>query len=104
MWQNLQIHSIVQEKSRKIFSAQIRKMTECHFRANVKLRQPRIRATMVSPTQNRPRLRVILFRKLFKGYICFLGDSFVSYVFELFANETNLKKKRSVILCESPET
>ena len=38
-----------------------------------------------------------LFQKLFKGYIfCFLGVSIDRYVFEQFALETNLKKKRSV--------
>ena len=41
-----------------------------------------------------------LFQKLFKGYIfCFLGVSIGRYVFEQFARETNLKKKRSVVLC-----
>ena len=40
-----------------------------------------------------------LFQKLFKGYIfCFLGVSIGRYVFEQFARETNLKKKRSVKL------
>jgi hypothetical protein len=38
--------------------------------------------------------------KLFKGYIfCFLGQSTVQYIFELFARETNLMKKHSVGLC-----
>ena len=41
----------------------------------------------------------VLFQKLFKGYIfCFLGLSIGWYVFEQFARETNLKKKRSVLL------
>jgi hypothetical protein len=45
-------------------------------------------------------LRVVLFQKLFKGYIfCFLGDSVGRCIFEQFARETNLKKKRSVPLC-----
>ena len=45
---------------------------------------------------------MVLFQKLFKGYMfCFLGDSFGRYIFELFARETNLKKKRSVHLCSS---
>ena len=40
---------------------------------------------------------MFLFEKLFQGYIfCFLGDSFGRYVFEQYARETNLKKKRSV--------
>ena len=42
---------------------------------------------------------MVLFQKLFQGYIfCFLGDSFGWYLFEQYARETNLKKKRSVIL------
>ena len=40
---------------------------------------------------------MVLFQKLFKGYIfCFLGDSVGRCIFEQFARETNLKKKRSV--------
>ena len=39
--------------------------------------------------------------KCFKGYIfCFLGNSFGQYIFELFALETNLEKKRSVRLTQ----
>ena len=34
---------------------------------------------------------------------CFLGDSFGQYIFELFARETNLKKKRSVIYHRYPK-
>ena len=38
-----------------------------------------------------------LFKKLFKGYIfCFLGHLVGEKMFEQFARETNLKKKRSV--------
>ena len=41
---------------------------------------------------------MVLFQKLFQGYIfCFLGDLFGRYVFEQYARETNLKKKRSVL-------
>ena len=32
-------------------------------------------------------------------FFCFLGVSIGRYVFEQFTRETNLKKKRSVILC-----
>ena len=47
-------------------------------------------------------LRVVLFQKLFKGYtFCFLGHSVSQNIFELFARETNLKKKRSVKLAFS---
>ena len=45
---------------------------------------------------------MVLFHKLFKGYnFCFLGDSVGRCVFEQFAHETNLKKKRSVGMCYS---
>ena len=61
------------------------------------LRQPHIRASRASLAENWPGLRVALLQKLFKGYIfCFPGDPFGQYIFELFARETNLKKKRSV--------
>ena len=64
------------------------------------LRQPRIRASRASPAQKSRGLRVVLFQKLFQGYIfCFLGDSFGRCIFEQYARETNLKKKRSVVLC-----
>ena len=43
-----------------------------------------------------------LFQKLFKGYIfCFLGHLVGGKIFEEFARETNLKKKRSVSLYET---
>jgi hypothetical protein len=52
------------------------------------LRQPQIRASRTSPAQKWPGLRVVLFQKLFKGYIfCFLGDSVGRYIFELFVNK-----------------
>jgi hypothetical protein len=76
-------------------------MKECHFWAYVMLRQPRFRASRASPAQKSRGLRVVLFQKLFKGYIFgFLGHSVGRYVFKLFARETNLKKKRSVRQCE----
>ena len=72
-------------------------MLECHFWADAMLRQSRLRASRASPTQKSRGLRVVLFQKKFKGYIfCFLGHSVGGYVFELFAHETNLKKKHSV--------
>ena len=43
-----------------------------------------------------------LFQKLFKGYIfCFLGHLVGGQRFELFARETNVKKKSSVQVHES---
>ena len=75
-------------------------MADCHFWADVMLRQSHVRASRASPAQKWRGLRVVLFQKLFKGYIlCFLGNSFGQYVFKLFAYETNLKKKRSVNMC-----
>ena len=76
--------------------AQIWKMTECPFWADVMLRQPcirPIRASRASPASKWPGLRVVLFQKL-----CFLGES-LRYIFELFAHETNLKKKSAVWIC-----
>ena len=65
------------------------------------LRQPRIQASRASPAQKSRGLRVVLFQKLFQGYIfCFLGDSFGWCIFEQYAVETNLKKKHSVALSE----
>ena len=64
------------------------------------LRQPCIRASRASSAQKSKGLRVILFKKLFQGYIfCFLGDSFGQCIFEQYARETNLKKKRSLSMC-----
>jgi hypothetical protein len=71
-------------------------MKEYHFWADVMLRQPPFWASRAYPAQKSRGLRVALFQKLFKGYIFFLGHSVGRYVFELFACETNLKKKRSV--------
>ena len=83
----------------KLFSAEIWKMTACHVWADVMFRQPCIQASRASPAQKSRGLRVILFQKLFQGNIfCFLGDSFGRCIFEQYACETNLKKKRSVKL------
>ena len=61
-------------------------MSECHFWADVMLRQSRLQASRASPAQKG--FEGGLFQKLFKGYIfCFLGISFGPYVFELFVRE-----------------
>ena len=101
MWEILQIHSTSAGnffyQAKKLLSAEIWKNTECHFWANVMLRQPRIQASRASSAQKSRGLRVVLFQKLFKGYIfCFLRVSVGRCIFEQFARETNLKKKRSV--------
>ena len=65
------------------------------------LRQPRIQASRASPAQKSRGLRVVLFQKLFQGYIfCFLGDSFGWYDFGLFAIETDWNKFEEKALCE----
>ena len=43
----------------KLFSADIWKMTKCHFWANVMLRQPHLRASRASPAQKSQGLRVV---------------------------------------------
>ena len=68
-------------------------------------RQLHIWASRASPAQKQRGLRVVLFQKLFQGNIsCFLGDSFGRCIFEQYARETNLKKKRSVNLSSLEKT
>jgi hypothetical protein len=72
-------------------------MKESDFWVVVMLRQSCFWAPRASPAQKSRGLRVVLFHKLFKGYIyCLLGHSVDQYAFELFDCETNLKKKCSV--------
>ena len=60
------------------------------------LRQSHVRASRASPAQ---KFEGGLFQKHFKGYIfCFLSHLVGGYLFEQFAFETNLKKKRSMSL------
>ena len=53
MWQDLYIHSISAEnplyEAWKHFSAEILKILECHFGADVMLRQSRLWASKASP-------------------------------------------------------
>ena len=62
MWQDHYIYSISAEnpfyQAWKFFSAEIWKMLECHFLANVMLRQSRLWATRASPAQKWQGLRV----------------------------------------------
>ena len=61
----------------------------CHFRANVMLRQSRIRASRASPAQKSRGLRVVLFQKLFQGYIfVFWG----TYLVDVFLNNMLMKQ------------
>ena len=75
---------------RNVFSAEIWKMSECHFWANVMLRQSRLRASRASPAQN-SRVWGWFFPKTFQG-LHLVGRC----IFELSVHETNLMKKRSV--------
>ena len=63
MWQDLYIHSISAGnffcQAWKLLSAEIWKMSECHFRADVMLRQSRVRASRASPAQKSQGLRVV---------------------------------------------
>ena len=62
------------------------------FWADVMLRQSRVRASRASPAQKSQGLRVVYS----KFFFCFLGHLVGGKIFEQFARETNLKKKRSV--------
>ena len=99
IFQITKLYKKVQElfcQAEKLFSVEIWKMPECHFWADVMLGQPRVPASRASPAQKSTCLRVVYSKKLFKGYIfCFLGDSVARCIFEQFASETNLRKKRS---------
>ena len=60
--QPLKLYKIVQEpfcQARKLFSAEIWKMAECHFWADVMLRQSHLRASRASPAQKSQGLRVV---------------------------------------------
>ena len=83
----------------KLLSAEIWKMSECHFWAAVMLRQSRLRTSRASPAQKLQGLWVVRSKNFFKGYIfCLLGHLVGRCIFELSARETNLMKKRSVTL------
>ena len=72
-------------------------MAECHFWANVMLRQSHVRASRNSPAQKSQGLRVVCSKNFSKATIFgFLGHLVGGQLFELFARETNLKKKSSV--------
>ena len=70
-------------------------MSECHFWADVMLRQSHIWASRASSAQKG--FEGGLFQKTFNGYIfCFLGHLVGGQLFEVFAREMNLKKQSSV--------
>jgi hypothetical protein len=72
------------------------KMTEFHFSANVMLRQPRVRASRASPAEKSQGLRVVCPKNFSRAtFFVFWG---IHLVDRLFTRETNLEKKRSVLL------
>ena len=75
MWQNLLIHSISAGnffcQTRKLFSAEIWKMTKYHFWANVMLSQCRVQASRTSPAQKSRGLRLV-YSKNFSRRIFFV--------------------------------
>ena len=97
MWQDLYIHSISTEKFFcqvwKLFSADIWKMLECHFWANVMLRQSHFQASRISPAQKPQVLRVVCSKKISTATFFVFWNSYRRQLFELFARETNLKKQ-----------
>ena len=69
----------------KLFSAEIWKMSECHFRANVMLRQSHLRASMASPAQKSMGLRVILSKNFSRAtffifWVTYLVNIYLSYL------------------------
>ena len=101
MWQDLYIHSISAGNPFyqvwKLLSAEIWKTFECHFSANVMLRQSRLLASRASPAQKLQGLRVVCSKNFSRATFFFsLGHIVGRYILELFARETNLMKKRSV--------
>ena len=72
-------------------------MAECHFWADVMLRQFHVRTSRASPAQKSQGLRVVCSKNFSRAtFFCFLGHLVGGQLFELFARETNLKEKRSV--------
>ena len=69
----------------KLFSAEIWKMAECHFWADVMLRQSHVRASRASPAQKSQGLRVVCCKNFsrstfFVFWVTWLVDSFLSYL------------------------
>ena len=72
-------------------------MLECHFWANVMLRQSHVQVSRASPAQKSQGLRVVCSKNFSRAtFFCFLGHLGGGQLFELFSRETNLKKKSSV--------
>ena len=73
-------------------------MTKCHFWADVMLRQARLWASRASLAQKyQAGCEGGLILKTFQGLqFLFPGELIWLIFFELFARETNLRKKRSV--------
>ena len=89
MWQDLYIHSIGAGnpfyQAWKLFSAEIWKMLECHFWANVMLRQSRLQASRASPAQKSQGLKVVCSKNFSRAtFFVFLStlmvDIYLSYL------------------------
>ena len=102
MWQDLYFHLISAGnpfyQAWKLFSAEILKILECHFGADVMLRQSRLRASRASPAQKSKSLRVVYSKKFSRATFLVSWVTYLlgRYVFELSTRETNLMKKCSV--------
>ena len=70
-------------------------MAECHFWANVMLRQSHVWASRTFPAQKSQSLRVVCSKNFSRATFFVFWDSHL-VGFELFVRETNLKKKSSV--------
>ena len=58
----------------KLFSVEILKMAECHFWANVMLRQSRVLASRASPAQKSQGLRVVSSKNFSRATFLFSGS------------------------------
>ena len=90
--QPLKLYRIVQEpffQAWKLFSAEIWKMLECHFWANVMLRQSRLWASRASPAQKLQDLRVV-YSKNFSRATFFVF--WVTYLVDIYLNKIPMKQ------------
>ena len=72
-------------------------MADCHFWANILLRQSLFWASRASPAQKSKGLRMVCFKNFSRAtFFCFHVHSDGRCIFELSAHEKNLMKKRSV--------
>ena len=84
----------------KLFSAEIWKMSECHFRANVMLRQSHLRASMASPAQKSMGLRVILSKNFSRATFLLSGSHLVN-IYLSYLPMKQIWWKNEVCICFS---